>query len=1292
MKNLIYALILLTFLPFGARASHILGGEITYEHLDNLKYKVWVTIYRDCRECKIAGGGGGSSTKDCESFDLYVQRSDRYTCDVSVLDNFKLTRTEIRNILPVCNSVRTACDSGSNFGFGAEAHIFYAIVDFSKYSTSASCGFDLFIKVFERAEDIQSINNSQQSFYNHAFINPYEAQNSPEFSPDPSLLLPVNQPFKTVIAKPMSNGDSVVYSLASPLKDFKNPLIFADGYSVSRPLTVWCKGSSSCTPEPEANPPVGYSLDPRTGYLSFTPIKTNEKAILVFEVTTYRKNGSTYQVIGVVRRDIQIETLQQDNNRPMLNTGDKVIHLCAGDNLFKEITATDDPFQYPGGGKGPQHSVTFDWWKETGAGITFKQVGIAQAPFKKLQMEWKTTESDAREAPYVVNIGVKDDHCPLRGVSQEAYLIYVHPNPKLTLTHKKLWCNNIESSVITTDGKKLKESSWTWIDEGGDTLANRNSNKDTFLRKSAGKLFIVHQATSQFGCVSTKRDSSVISETDLNAMALKLVSDSIFCEGEVMSLKVSTEAAANVSEITWTDRATGVPFNKGIEFSRNFARKNLFNQGISVMAYGNKGKLQCQSEIQISPLVNAGPDIQFNLASGYCLDNNINLTALVLPNNGQWSALNHNALIDNILQVGEFDAMLSHDACLAYQVQDTENGCWSRDTTCLRLNPIPVLALKPVTVCNFSGNFNMAIIIAEPFDLQAYDVTYMIDGSKDLMWVENGKTWVKLSDLAVGTHRVQCFITNRFGCMKQAETTITIAKDLVLEHLEIPQICRGTAKDLTELYNVSPSGGIWNSFDHFDQVFDNRINPDFCGDITLNYTYDQYGCFISGDFVLKVVCKPEISIAAPTEVCGNLKSLILDATPFGGTFSGNQVSGNTLNLEGLANEARVDYTIVSDGCAFSETKVIRIIPAPRYRYNFSPSNLKICEESPIVVENLRVENGRLSIRWNDEHVENIEVGADLRLEHYPSVADLLRGRLDITFVMEGNGNCISDTQRHVIPILPKAKFNENMPPVSDCGPLKWTSTALRMNNGVDWTSTLVLWDFGDPESGSMNTSNLITPTHNYKSAGTYDVSVRTITAAGCTYHHTWNQQVEVSETPQAKFDMWPDRMVSVRHPEVRFIDRSVSASKLTYHWDFGTPRSRDTSNLESPTFFFSGDTGSYFVKLLVTNPFGCSDEVMNTVRVGQDIQLFIPNAFTPNKKGPETNEGFTVIGINVRSYEIDIVNRWGEVVYQSSNIQESWDGNYLGKPSLGGTYAYKIRAISETGGEYKYSGTLNLIR
>jgi gliding motility-associated-like protein len=96
----------------------------------------------------------------------------------------------------------------------------------------------------------------------------------------------------------------------------------------------------------------------------------------------------------------------------------------------------------------------------------------------------------------------------------------------------------------------------------------------------------------------------------------------------------------------------------------------------------------------------------------------------------------------------------------------------------------------------------------------------------------------------------------------------------------------------------------------------------------------------------------------------------------------------------------------------------------------------------------------------------------------------------------------------------------------------------------------------------------------------------------------------------------------------------------------------------------------------------------NHAEVYAPLSVFIPTAFTPNSDG--MNDVFRVKGENLQNFKMLVYDRWGEVIYESTNPNEGWDGSYHGNPVQNDTYVYQVSASNLNG--KKLSGAITLVR
>ncbi len=105
---------------------------------------------------------------------------------------------------------------------------------------------------------------------------------------------------------------------------------------------------------------------------------------------------------------------------------------------------------------------------------------------------------------------------------------------------------------------------------------------------------------------------------------------------------------------------------------------------------------------------------------------------------------------------------------------------------------------------------------------------------------------------------------------------------------------------------------------------------------------------------------------------------------------------------------------------------------------------------------------------------------------------------------------------------------------------------------------------------------------------------------------------------------------------------------------------------------------------------GLNTSVSNREMILKDPNLFHPTAFTPN--GDNLNDTFTVFGQYVVDFEMNIFNRWGELLFTTNDINSGWDGIYKGREMPEGTYTFIANITDSTGRTFKRSGSVLLLR
>jgi len=173
-------------------------------------------------------------------------------------------------------------------------------------------------------------------------------------------------------------------------------------------------------------------------------------------------------------------------------------------------------------------------------------------------------------------------------------------------------------------------------------------------------------------------------------------------------------------------------------------------------------------------------------------------------------------------------------------------------------------------------------------------------------------------------------------------------------------------------------------------------------------------------------------------------------------------------------------------------------------------------------------------------------------------------------------------------------------------------------------------------------------------------------ASGCTATAT----ATVLSPPPVIAAFTSDNPVDIENTEVVFVN--LSAQATAFAWDFAGLGSSTEPN---PSFTFPAETGGiYPVCLTATNANGCTDSTCQALVVLEELMVHVPNAFTPNDDG--MNDSFAPVLNNPEfavDYELVIFNRWGELLFESRNVGEAWDGRRGGEQVKADVYVWKLR-------------------
>lgn len=165
--------------------------------------------------------------------------------------------------------------------------------------------------------------------------------------------------------------------------------------------------------------------------------------------------------------------------------------------------------------------------------------------------------------------------------------------------------------------------------------------------------------------------------------------------------------------------------------------------------------------------------------------------------------------------------------------------------------------------------------------------------------------------------------------------------------------------------------------------------------------------------------------------------------------------------------------------------------------------------------------------------------------------------------------------------------------------------------------------------------------------------------------------------------------ITCPNDQIQFTDTSEGMI-LNWQWNFGNGNS---SNLKNPLIQHYPVLNDVLlpVELSVTDTAGCTQTIKKFIRSVNNCYIAVPTAFTPN------NDGLNDLLYPMNAYKathlsFKVFNRWGNLVFATSNWTKGWDGKSAGQPLASGVYVWMLNYTDENQKPVFLKGTVTLIR
>ncbi|HKR05483.1 MAG TPA: PKD domain-containing protein [Bacteroidia bacterium] len=1148
-------------------ASHSMGADLTYECLGGNTYKVRLSFYRDCI-------GIAAPTN------AYVNISSASCGQTLGVTCYPIPGTG-QEVTPICPSATSTCNGG-NFT-GIQEWVYEGIVTLPMQCTDWMFSYNLCC----RNAAITTITTPGVStFYIYATLNNVisPCNNSPTFSNKPVPFICQGQEFCFNHGAFDSDGDSLVYSLITPLQTAGSTVNYINPYSATNPL----------------NSIPAMQFNTQTGDICMTPqqLQVTVMAVLVEE---YR-NGV---LIGSVERDIQITVITCTNTLPTLTgingTNNFTATICANQQFCFDIFSND-----PDAGQ----NVFVSWDNGIPAG-TFS-TNTAQHPTGIFC--WTPTTADIG-GTYCFTAKVHDDACPYMGSQIYSYCLtvigvtadagpdqFIACNDFATIyangsggnpPYTYLWSTGATQQGITvpsgtyvvtvsdgtcsgTDTVEIVDAyipiaaftanpgcfnmpvqfidqsttpggtinSWSWNFGDGTTS---NIQNPIHLYIAPGTYNVTLIIANSFGCIDTVTLPITILPIPIADFTFPTI-----CAGTAVPFTNTTTPAGSLYTWNWNlgngqtsngQNATGVYPNAG-------------TYTVTLIAGDSLG---CADTITQQVTVNPSPVAGFTFTGGStCQNGSVTLTNTSTGGvsyywnlgNGQTSTLQDPTVTYN--QPGNYDITL---------VVTSANGCVDSLTQTVTIFPLPTANAGPDQHVCLGGN-----------------VTLIGSGGVIYQW-SNGATTDITTVSPSNTTTYTVTVTDANGCTAIDQVTVIVDPLPIATISPDQSICLGQSVTLTagggNTYSWNPTGSTTSTI---------TVTPSNSTTYAVNVT-DGNGC--TGTAFVNVTVHPLPSVNLQNGFVCTGQTTILDAGNPGSTYYWTPNGQTTQTI--TVSSAGTYGVIVTNafGCTDTDSSIISL--GGTITNNLS--NVAFCQGGSAVLDAGNPGNTYL---WTPggQTTQTITVNSS--------------GSYSVVITDPNGCSGTISTTVNVNP-LPQANFTPNDVCIND--PMNFFDISV-VNGG---TITSWQWDFGDG-----NVSQQQNPVHVYANPGNYTVTFTVTSNSGCT--STIVKSFNVFPLPSANFNF----NNNCAGNNIAFTNASTTSvgNIVSWNWNFGDG---STSTLQNPLHQFAA-AGTYPVTLLVTTGGGCEDSIVKQVTVFplpvadftattaclHDLTVFTNNSTVPN--------------------------------------------------------------------------------
>ena len=625
--------------------------------------------------------------------------------------------------------------------------------------------------------------------------------------------------------------------------------------------------------------------------------------------------------------------------------------------------------------------------------------------------------------------------------------VQVNPYPNLSLSPKDSIICDGNSVNITSNTGTLTNLTYLW---------NTGETTDSLIHTVTADTIFTLIASDSIGCSDTASTNIYIQ--NISSVSIS-ASDLHVCENDTVVL--TTNTSNKVSAYSWN---TGSP-----NMSNTY--KLLTNTTYSVTVTDSIG---CTNSDSILILANAIPKMTITpLDSHICIGGSTILSASsdLSPINYLWNTSSTNTNIT-----------VNPTSSTTYTVHGTDSiGCTDSTKYLLEVHKLPILNIDPMDGNLCSGD-SIKLLLTANITLDKYN--WSTGDTIQKIWV---------SPLVNSNYTVTA--TDIYGCINDTINTILVHQNPVISiSPKNSTICSDDSIQLLISTNIPAQSILWKNGNTLS-------NPYFAPMITTPYSViltDTNGCFGYDSTIINVIQRVTCDITGTNPICsadtlllsysGSATSAAITNWNYGGA---NVISGSGINDHKLQWPLAGNYDITLDvtenGCT-SHPDTLNVIVFQTPEPEIFAMDSVGCDSSAISF--LSNPNGMLSYHWS--FGDPLAIGTDTSNLQNPYYIYNVPGTYSIHLDVVSKNGCVGSTTNNsfvTINPVPGAGFTPN-PEIS------YTTQYIDFKD-QSINADYYEWNFGDPQSGSYNSSIDQSPTHYYMIKGEFLIQQIVSNNYGC---------------------------------------------------------------------------------------------------------------------------------------------------------------------------------------------------